>query len=410
MAYDITQLKADLESIGHGLTINQVTNPNGMINRAARQLLLDLDPQETKRMAPLGTQMFQSVFDYPAPSDLKGNKIIDIFPQVNRNISQQYTQTYNEAFDVYKNQPVFPMFTIQFNTSVKTLRLANNFLITPALINQADQISDNGTWSVGGDANTLAQDNITFAAGSSSLRFDLSGSTGTGHIENSTMSQIDLSANLYQGTQFFWVYIPDPTNILSMNFRWGSSSSDYWEGTITTDYQGNTFQTGWNQVGVAWPTADTGTPNVAAVDYLKVTFTSTMGVAIPNVRINAFTSTLGAIWNIEYYSKYLFRDAVTGAFQETVTANSNLINLDTETYNVLTDLCALYMAQQQQGADSTFDMNFFKEQYATSLARYKGLYKSEIIKPKVAYYQRTSNSYRRWFGNGASGRGGSTGA
>jgi hypothetical protein len=67
----------------HGTTLSQVENISGVFNRAARQLLLDIDPQETKRIEQLASPIFYQVYDYAPPADLKGQKIIDIFPQVN---------------------------------------------------------------------------------------------------------------------------------------------------------------------------------------------------------------------------------------------------------------------------------------------------------------------------------------
>ena len=81
-------------------------------------------------------------------------------------------------------------------------------------------------------------------------------------------------------------------------------------------------------------------------------------------RINLVECILGTILEYEYYSKYLFRDAVTGAFQETVTDDSNLINLDTESYNLLFNLTTFLAVQQQQGLDAMFyDGNFFGQAY-----------------------------------------------
>lgn len=404
MAYDITRLKADLEGIGHGTTLNKITNLNGLINRAARQLLLDVDPQETKRITSLASQVFDQVYDYPLPVDVKGNKVIDIRPQVRRTPSDQFTQTYNEEFDVYKVRNQFPSMTINFNSGIKTIRLSQK-LLTGVTINQINTISDNGTWAVGGDATDLTQDDINFVAAQSSLRFNLSGATGIGYIENSTMATVDLTDLLSQGTQFLWVYIPDTTNTTSINLRWGSSNADYWTGTVTTTQSGTAFETGWNLLSFNWPTSATGAPDVTAVNYLRVTYNYTIGTVINNVRANLAVSRLGSIYEIEYYSKYMFRNALTGAFQETVLTNSDLINLDTESYNLLTDCCAVLMAQQMQGEDSSFDYAFFERKYQEAVARYKALYKSEVLKPKLAYYKKTSNNFRKWFGSGPNGGG-----
>jgi hypothetical protein len=404
MAYNITQLKADLEGIGHGTTINQITNINGLINRAARQLLLDVDPQETKRIVELGAQLFQDVYNYALPTDVKGNKVIDLFPQVRRSSHDQFQQQYNEEFDVYKNKTRTPIFTINFDTSVKTIRIAKSFVV-PIQTNIAESITENGTWAVGGGAQSLIDDSINFVAGTGSIRFTLDSGSTTGYIENSTMASVNLERDVDQGVEFVWVYMSEPDLITDVTLRWGSSSSDYWQNTVTTAWDGTAFQTGWNQLGFEWEDAtSSGSPDEEDVTYLRIGFTyDNSDGDIQNMRINDFTSSLGTILNIEYYSKYLFRDATTGAYQETVTDNTNLINLDTESYNLLTYQCALLMAQQQQGADSGFDYNFFKKEYDTALARYKAMYKSEIIKPKQAYYKRTDNNFRRWFGNGPQG-------
>lgn len=403
MAYDITKLKSDLEGIAHGTTINQVTGIDNLINRAARQLLLDVDPQETKRIVPLGAQLFEQVYDYPLPVDVKGNKIVDIAPQVDRRLSDQFSQTYNEAFDVNKARNGFPLFTVNFNTAVKTVRISKN-LVVPIIINNADQINDNGTWTVGGDATNLTQDNINFVVSSSSLRFDITGATGISFLENSTMAAVDLTRDLNQGVEFDWIYASDPTNLTSVELRWGSSSGDYWTNTVTTSWVQTFFETGWNQLGFPWEGATVvGSPDVTNVQYLRITFNTTVGIPIYNMRINGFSSRLGSIYNIEYYSKYIFRSPITGAFQETVLTNSDLINLDTESYNLLTYQCAVLMAQQQQGSDSNFDYGFFEKKYQEALARYKSMYKSEILKPKLMYYQRTNNNFRRWFGIGPNG-------
>src|ERR1700749_2286455 len=123
MAYNIQALKNDLQGVIHGTTLNQITNLNGIINRAARQLLLDVDPQETKRTLEFVNPIFNTVFDYPIAPDVKGNTIIDIRPQVRRIPRDIWTQAYNQAFDVAK-QNIYAsadMFTLNFNTGIKTL-------------------------------------------------------------------------------------------------------------------------------------------------------------------------------------------------------------------------------------------------------------------------------------------------
>lgn len=398
MSYNVQDLKNDLQGVLHGTTLNNIQNLDGVIDRAGRQLLMDCDPQETKRTLEFVNPIFNSVFDYPLAPDVKGNKLIDIFPQVRRLPLDVWGQVYNQAFDVAK-QNVFSlanMFTMNFNTGIKTIRIDAPFLNPPLIINQADNVSVNGTWATGGTASNITTNNTNFAQGAGSLQFDVT--TGAAYVENSTMSAVNLVNDLNQSSLFVWVYVPTGATLTSVNLRWGSDSANYYTETATQNQQGVTFVNGWNLCQFVWSTATTvGSPVVTAINYVRVTLnvTGTMTGCL----VNGINSILGTILNYEYYSKYLFRDAITGAFQETVTDDSNLINLDTETFNLLFNLTAFYATQQQQGVDALFyDGNFFKAEYERCLARYQAMYKSELQKPQGTYYYQPNQTNRRYYG------------
>lgn len=398
MSYNIQTLKADLTGILHGTTTNQIQGLDNLINRSARQLLLDLDPQETKRQVQFVGPIFNTVFDYPLAADVKGNKIIDIYPQVQRLPEDVWTQAYNQAFDVMK-QNIFSMtnmFTINFNSSLKSIRINAPFLNPPIIINQIESVGDNGTWAAGGTASNLAVNNTNFAQGSGSLQIDVA--TGAAYIENSTMTAVNLSNVENQASLFVWVYVPTGADLTSVNLRWGSSSTNYYTRTTTQTQQGTVFVDGWNLCQFEWDGATVvGTPDSSAIDYGRVTLNVT--ASMTSCLINGMNSILGTILSYEYYSKYMFRDAITGAYQETVTDDSNLINLDTESYNLLTNLVVYFAAQQQQGIDAGYDASFFKGEYDRGIIRYKSMYKSELQKPQSKYYQQPFTGYNR-FGNG----------
>lgn len=396
--YSVQTLLGELEGMLHGTTNNQIANINGVINRAARQVLLDVDPQETKRTLEFVNPIFNSVFDYPIAADVKGNKLIDIFPQVQRIPRDVWTQQYNQAFDVAK-QNIYSqsdMFTLNFNTGLKTIRINAPFLNAPVTINQIEAVTTNGTWVVGGTASNLAINNSNYVQGSGSLQFDTA--IGAAYLENSTMTAIDLSSVEDQSYLFAWVYIPTGTSLTSVNIRWGSSASNYWSSTVTQNQQSVGFVNGWNLCQFIWSTASTvGSPNSAAINYARVTLNTT--VDMTGCLINGLDSILGTILSYEYYSKYMFRDVTTGAFQETVTDNSNLINLDTESFNLMVYKVAELAVQQQQGLDASFnDGPYFANQYLQALTRYKAMYKAENQKPQSTYYQMNKPGYGQYLG------------
>lgn len=399
MAYSVLDLKNDLTAILHGTTVNQIQNLDGLINRSARDVLLDVDPQETKRQVEFVGPIFNSVYDYPIAADVKGNKIIDIYPQVQRLPWDVWTQAYNQAFDVFK-QNLFAlanMFTINFNSSLKTIRINAPFLNAPVVINEIEAIADNGTWTVGGTASNLAANNTNFAQGAGSLQLDVT--TGAAYIENSTMSAVNLSTVVNQSSLFVWVYVPTGATLTSVDLRWGSSLANYYHRTVTQTQQGTTFVNGWNLCQFAWSGATTvGSPNSAAINYGRVTLNVTGSMTA--CLINGMDSVLGTILSYSYYSKYLFRSSVTGAYQETVLDDSDLINLDTESYDLLTYKVAGLAAQQQQGLDASFyDGPYFDNKYQAALLRYKAMYKSELQKPQSVYYGMPDTGYNR-FGRG----------
>lgn len=384
--YNIQSLLADLQGVLHGTQLNQIQGVDNLIYRAARRLLLDIDPQETKRTVEFINPIFNTVYDYPIATDVKGNKLIDIRPQINRIPRDIWSQSYNQAFDIAKQNLYMSknMFTLNFNTGIKTIRINAPYINPPVIINQVEAITTNGTWSVGGTASNLAVNNSNYVQGGGSLQFNLG--VGTGYLVNSTMTAVNLSAVVNQASIFLNTYFQTGSGITSVELQFGSDASDYYDLTVTQTQQNTAFQNGWNLLQYAWENSTVvGTPNAAAINYVKVIYTVT--TIQTGCLLNGINSILGSVMEYEYYSKYLFRDAITGVFQETVTDNSNLINLDTESYNLLFNLSAAYAFQQQQGLDAMFyDGNFFMREYQEGVARYNALYKSEVQKPQSTYY------------------------
>ncbi len=392
MAYTIATLKQDVIATLHNTVSNQITAFNNLINRAAREVLLDVDPQETKRIVPITGSVFQSVYDYASPADLKGNRIIDIFPQVNRQLWEQYAQSYNETFDIWKGWSSQENFTVLYNTAIKTLRLTAPQAPPSILLNAVDSVSSNGTWATGGNASGIATDNVTFAANNGSISFNLSagGAGSTGYVENSTMTAVNLSSILNQGTIFLYVFLPTASDFTNVKLRWGSSASNYYEVTATQTQSGTSFQNGWNLLAFPWLGATVvGSPVSTAINYQRITYTYD-GTAQTAVRLNEIFGSLGMILNIEYYSDYMFRDASSGAFLESVTDDTNLINLEVASRNLLLyKVCELAM-QQVQGLNATFyDGPYFQQKYQETLTRYNALYRSEVTVPVQSYYAMT---------------------
>lgn len=392
----------------HGTSLNNIQNFNGLVMRAASDVLLRVDAQETKRIVET-SPVFNGVWDYPIPVDLKGNRIIDLRPQFTRYPGDIWVQDYNQAFDLLKGTNSLgqlgssqPMFTMNYNQGVRSMRINSPNLQAGAVINSASIISGNGTWSAGGNASNLQTDNVNWLVAGGSLSFDLAaGAPGsTGYLENSTMTPLDLTNNLNQAVQFLYTFFPIASNFSSVQLRFGSSASNYYQINATMTQEDTAFEDAWNLLDYPWLGATVvGSPNVASISYCRVTWTYD-GTAQTAVRLNNITSTLGRVLQLEYYSKYLFSDSVTGAFKEQPTTDSDYINLDLEARMIFFNRCMFLASQQVQGADSNVDMDFYNRAYEDGIRQYKTMYRSEVQKPQSYYYPMPNNSYSNYMGFG----------
>jgi len=399
--YTIDDIDNELEAMLHGTTLNQITNRYGAYNRAARRLLGDVNPQETKVVEQFG-KLYDDVFEYPLADWIKGNTQIDFFPQANRSMRDNFSQKYNKDFDLWKSFSLTPIFTPRYSSGVRTIRISAPNVQNGILLNAADGTNTNGLWTAVSSATNLQNNNLYFTDNSyGSISVTLPAGGSSGGFVNSTSSSVDLTNNYINGDLFLWVYLPNASVFTSVDLAFGSSASNYYHKTETVDSQGNAFVNGWNLIAFAWADATVvGSPNYTNITYQKVLFNYN-GTLQTQVCISQIWNRLGAIYNIEAYSKYLFRDGTTNAFKEKVTAQSDIINLDTDGLNMFLYACGCELVQQQQGLDATFaDAPDFESKYTQEVFNYKQKYKSENLKPQSTYYGTPRATYRKYMGRG----------
>lgn len=392
MSYSVQDAMAEVTGMLHGTTLNSVVNLEGVFNRTARQIILDLDPVETIRIAALATPIYPGTNDYVPPADLKKDKIVYLFPQSELQQRLAFGQTYNKTFDLWKNGRL-NNFTVLQHDATTTLRVTNFDNSRAIQLEACNSVTGNGTWVAGGTASGLTV-NTNFVP--QELQYNLTAGVGT--LTNSTMSAVDLSTHLNQSALFFDISVPTGATLTSVTIRWGSSASNYWEVSgITTNSVGGAFVNGNNTLKALWPNATTvGNPSASAVNYVQVRLT--VSGSLTACLLGPITSKLGWPANIEYYSKYLFRSNTTGIWQETTTDPSDLINLDTDSYNIFVSLLFLKIVQQTFGADAGYDTNMMLTDYNNAVARYKSMYKSQLTPPQVPYYNRSFQNYNGLLG------------
>jgi len=371
--YTISNLKDDVVAQLHNTSINKFQNFYGAVNRAARQIQADADLFETERTSQITNAIYDRVYDYALPSDLKGNKIINITPQATS--ADNMLQKNNQEFSIYRQDKTY---NVQFNSGVKTIKLS-------ASQSTGIQIGQDGTWVASDDAENVSEDSQYRLSGSYSTKFDLSGAGTDGAIINTTFTSSDLETHENVSALFMWLYIPDSSIMTSVELQWGTDNANYWDRTATEGHSED-FLNGWNLIRFDWNGAtENGTPDSSDISYLKIVVNYD-GTADTDFRLDSIISKLGNIYDINYYSKYLFQSSA-GVWKENVNDDEDIVNLDTDSYNLLTYKVAEVLAMQQQGESSGFDVAYYVENYQRALAQYKRTYKSKINKIVDIYYQ-----------------------
>lgn len=378
MSYLFSDLKVDLQRKIHGKSLVKISGPEELAYEAARNVLLMIDPHETRRVAYVENGLYEDIYRYVTPADIKGDKIIDIRPQTDRGYSDKFSHVFEKEFDMNRNDFSYD---VVMESGVKYLT-ASRGVGYRYVLNTLNSITGNGAWSVTNGTGLIA-DTLTKFQGQSSLRFT-SSATGS-YIENSTMTSVDISNIKNIGALFVPIFIPSGATITSLSLRWGSSSSNYYTQTATSAHDATTFKQGWNIVRFDWAGATpTGTPVDTAINYLRLTLNYT-GTPLSSFYVDQITANLARLYEIVYYSKYLFR-SIAGVWKEKPTADDDIINLDTESYNLLLYETVFLAAQEIQGEDSSFDVAFFEKQRDRVFKEYKAQHKSEVIKQSQQYY------------------------
>jgi hypothetical protein len=381
---NISDLKSRIASKIHGANINKVNDFAGLVYEAAGNVLSRIDPMETKRIIPLSNGLYDQVYSYAAPTDLKKDRIIDIRPVTGRSNSDNMNQTYGEEFGLNKTNNSFE---VQYNSLVKTINIAKQ-ATNGITINELNGTTDNGTWSAGGNAINLVADTINKVSGSASLKFDISAAGTTAYLENSTMTAVNLSTYKNVGSIFTYVYIPSITIITSVNIRFGTTSANYYHATATTTHDNTAFVVGWNLVRIDWSgTAQVGTPTDTNIKYLRITYNYN-GTATTGCRVDNVVARIPTPYEVVYYSNYIFRDTA-GTWIERPTAidDSDLINLEVDGLGLLTAEISYLIAQEIQGEDATFDATFWKSKRDEVWETYMRANKSEAQKRRTSYYR-----------------------
>lgn len=343
--YTVAELKDSVAGLLPGRNLDNVTNLDGAIQRAVRNMLQQADVpdvQETKAYT-----LYDGVTEYPAPLTIFGGALLDFRPQGgNRDFTDYTYKKYIADWDREKKLlPNGCSIAFEHRKGVGIARIASP---NPTAKMVLDQCSLTTGWTAGGDATSLALDETVYYETPASLRFNLAASGSNGYIEKTIASQ-DFTKYVGVGVVFLAMRLSSATAITSVGVRIGSSSANYYNVSDTEGFLGAWKVGEWTIVALDLSGAtETGTVDDENVDYLRV-YVNYNGTALTNVYLGAVWASLPSPHEMIFYSSAIFLD-VNGEHSKVITTENDYIVLNDAAYTLLEYECAIAMILQSGGS------------------------------------------------------------
>lgn len=322
MLYNIDMTTSDLFNAAlipfSGVQQDSFSNPNNIIVEAVRQVSMNVDIPESKKVIPLTQAVYSGDYLYALPTDM--DTVISLTP-INGKFS---------SWDEFLNRDARSMgldslsssnsFRTEYRQGTRLMRITGESArSTPITLHDCDSLTDNGTVTASGDANSVAINTVNFMDGEGSIDFNITPNTNVSTIIFDGLTTKDISSITRDGSFSLMLYVPADLAgaITSVTLRVGNSLINFIQQTVVVNGFNGAFTQGWNPLRFERRTMTTsGTVDETAIDYMEVSITSTTASSITGVKIDHVIAEKGVAHGLSYYSNLYYMDS-TGVFIDT---------------------------------------------------------------------------------------------
>lgn len=227
----VQQLKESVAGLLTGVNLDNITNLDTALSRAARHVAQKIDaPEATGRES---ITLYDGVYYYVAPETLFGTAVNMIRQQGNGSPLNSYS--YKVPMDVFtRGKYTFPngyTLDLEYDKGMGIIGVSSN--VPNAKINLTP-FSDASLVTAAGSASGATTDTVNYYEQPSSIRFTLTGAS-TGTITQALASPLDLTGYNGVGVVFLAIETPSSTSLTSIQVKVGSDASNYYASTIQTE-------------------------------------------------------------------------------------------------------------------------------------------------------------------------------
>lgn len=394
--YQYSDLNTAVNSRLHN-KIGVVSSVRDSINTAVRNVWADVDIRSAKRKSALSPRLFEDVYTYTCPSDLKGFRIIDIRPQSQDTAKPEWILTTGDEFEREKGVHD-DIIAIDDYDDIRKLKVSIDTGETALVISTLDTLtSGGGTWTLFGDGTNLTADTDNYIYGNGSINWDISAAGGTtAGIQNTGLNIFNTTDYLTVGSAFTEAYLSSADDVTNYKLQIGSGTGNYYLITATTSNEGASFVAGWQLIRFDFngKTTPAGAVDDDACNYAAMYMTKDAAkVSETDYRFDHLVLRKGEIWNVHYYSKYPWQTAAA-SYIENSTVDTDYLNVSADEYNLVLEKCVEQLGYIAREYD---DAVIAKRNYEELKSRYLSQYPSEAL-PYISTYHKFGSIDGDWYG------------
>lgn len=343
----VAEYKDSLTGMLTGTNLNDVTNLNGALERAARITLQQAKiPEAVDRTSFM---LYDGVTDYPGDLDMFGTSIIDMRPQGVARVPTDYT--YKDTMQNFDRNKGFTTnghtVAFEYDRGEPIMRVTSPYS-SPRII--IDPMNATTGWVAGGSATNLTTDSTVFYQAPAALRFNLAAAGSQGYIEKTLTNGFDLTAYKGVGVGFLAVDLPSATDITSVGFHLGSDNANYFDVSNTQGFLGAWVAGTYLLVALDLALAtQVGSPALTQMDYVRV-YVNYDGGAQTNVRLGGLWISLPSPTEVIYQTAGIFKNSVTGLLSRRISSDNDYIILNDAAYTLYEHEGALAVLGQNGGS------------------------------------------------------------